>query len=55
MHPLFAPEIAKEVVADRIHAGDAARLRRRTRRSPLRRAAGAVLVGAGMRLAGRSS
>jgi hypothetical protein len=57
MHPLFAPEIAKTLVADRVRAADAARRarRRRSRPSALRRAAGAALVGAGVRLAGRSS
>ena len=56
MHPLCAPEIAKTLVADRVRAADDARRgRRRSRPSALRKAAGAALVGAGVRLAGRSS
>jgi hypothetical protein len=57
MHPLFAPEIASEIVADRVRAANASRVGspRRIRRSHLRRAAGSVLVGVGMRLAGGSS
>ncbi|MGH2789100.1 MAG: hypothetical protein ACRDJV_14535 [Actinomycetota bacterium] len=54
MHPLFSPEIARELVTDRVRRADATRLvpRRRRRRSFLRRAAGAALVGAGLRIAG---
>jgi hypothetical protein len=57
MHPLFAPEIAKTLVADRVRAADTVHRgkTRRSRPSALRRAAGAALVGAGVRLAGRSS
>lgn len=57
MHPLFVSEIASEVVADRVRAADASRVgsESRVRRSPVRRAAGAVLVGVGMRVAGGSS
>jgi hypothetical protein len=55
MHPLFAPEIAKTLVADRVRAAAALRRGRRRRPSALRRVAGAALVGAGLRLAGRSS
>jgi hypothetical protein len=54
MHPLFSPEIARELVADRVRIADATRVvpRRRRSRSSLRRAAGAALVGAGLRIAG---
>jgi hypothetical protein len=55
MHPLFAPEIARTLVAERVRAADAARRVRRSRPSALRTAAGAALIGAGVRLAGRSS
>ena len=54
MHPLFSPEIAHELVADRVRSAERSRRvrRRRERPSRLRRRAGAALVGAGHRPAG---
>jgi hypothetical protein len=54
VNPLFSYEIAQELVADRVRDADETRLvPRRRRRSSLRRAAGAALIGAGTRLAGQ--